>query len=175
LINRYFAKHRAIILKISRNEQDIGECRKVMEDQAEDGYGLKDLAGYKKEIRNAAFRRTVTDAYDYTCAACGLRVILEDLVIVDAAHLIPFSETHDDDPRNGMALCKNHHWAMDSYLIAPGSDNKWHVSGALNARISDQARLVEFSGQKLILPAKKNYHPRADALEWRVSRLRKTA
>ena len=32
------------------------------------------------------------------------------LVIVDAAHLIPWSESQNDHPTNGLALCKNHHW-----------------------------------------------------------------
>ena len=64
-----------------------------------------------------------------------MRVVLEGgLYIVDAAHLILFAETHDDDSRNGIALCKNHHWAMDRNLIAPGADNAWHVLAALDDR-----------------------------------------
>ena len=40
----------------------------------------------------------------YRCAACGLRFLYDEITIIDAAHLIPFSETHDDSPQNGMAL-----------------------------------------------------------------------
>jgi len=72
--------------------------------------------------RNRAFRRKVLEIHDYQCAACGLRIKMpevSDLTFVDAAHLIPFSESQNDHPNNGLALCKNHHWAMDRHLIAP--------------------------------------------------------
>ncbi|WP_346189974.1 HNH endonuclease [Rubritalea halochordaticola] len=43
-------------------------------------------------------------------APCGLRIRLPGgHTVVDAAHIIPFSESQDDHPRNGIALCKNHH------------------------------------------------------------------
>ena len=36
-----------------------------------------------------------------------------------ATHLIPFSESRNDHPTNGLALCKNHHGTMERNLIAP--------------------------------------------------------
>jgi len=52
-----------------------------------------------------------------------------------AAHLIPFNLSRNDKPTNGMALCPNHHWAMDRHLIAPVPDRKkragvWRVNEA---------------------------------------------
>jgi putative restriction endonuclease len=53
-------------------------------------------------VRDPAFRRVVTELYDYRCAATGLRVILPARdAMVEAAHIHPFSEAGDDDPRNG--------------------------------------------------------------------------
>ena len=37
---------------------------------------------------------------------------------VDAAHIIPWSISHNDDPRNGLALCKLCHWSFDEGLLA---------------------------------------------------------
>jgi putative restriction endonuclease len=37
-------------------------------------------------------------------------------------HLHPFAEAGDDDPRNGIALTPDMHWAMDRHLIAPGPE-----------------------------------------------------
>ena len=34
--------------------------------------------------------------------------------MVGAAHRVPFAETHDDDPRNGIALAPTFHWALDA-------------------------------------------------------------
>ncbi|MCB9759426.1 MAG: HNH endonuclease [Alphaproteobacteria bacterium] len=71
--------------------------------------------------RSVAFREMVLEIYDHWCNASGLlvRPALPPLSLVDAAHLVPFAESFNDHPSNGLALCKNHHWAMDSGLIAP--------------------------------------------------------
>lgn len=75
-----------------------------------------------RQARSAAFRHLVVDLYRHQCAACGVRVQVAASSLVEAAHLIPFRETHDDRPVNGIALCPNHHWAMDRNLIAPCPD-----------------------------------------------------
>jgi putative restriction endonuclease len=122
--------------------------------------------------RSAAFRRIVTEAYDYRCAATGWRIILPDsTVLVEAAHLVPYADTHDDDPRNGIALSPSFHWAMDKHIIAPGPDLKWHVSKTLDDRLPDNRPLLELEGKSLILPNEKAYSPKKESLEWRVMRL----
>lgn len=176
LINRYFSQHRAALLAISNREGNIGKYREILEVQAKEGYVEKAAAGsFREDVRSAGFRRIVTEAYDYQCAACGFRVIMDDLVLVDAAHLIPFETTADDDPRNGMALCKNHHWAMDRYLIAPGPDGKWHVSPDLDDRIHGQREILSLASRNIILPVKDKYKPKQESLEWRMQHLRKPA
>lgn len=124
-------------------------------------------------VRDPAFRRVVTELYDYRCAATGLRVILPGgEAMVEAAHIHPFSEAGDDDPRNGLALCPNMHWAMDRNLIAPGPDLKWHVSASLDRRVLDFQIFVELEGQPLFAPREARFTPKRPALEWRMERLR---
>lgn len=124
-------------------------------------------------VRSPAFRRVVIEAYDYRCAATGERIITPTgEALVEAAHIHPFSEAGDDDPRNGLALSRDMHWAMDRNLIAPGPDYKWHVSASLDRRIPDLRRLCELAGQKLILPKETRFTPKREALEWRRERLR---
>ncbi|MGA7982763.1 MAG: hypothetical protein WCA32_21390, partial [Chromatiaceae bacterium] len=63
-----------------------------------------------ERVRSTAFRRTVLEAYDYRCAASGWRIILPDgQVMAEAAHLIPFAASADDDPRNGIAPAPSYH------------------------------------------------------------------
>ena len=130
-----------------------------------------------KAVRDPAFRRVVLDSYDYRCAATGLRVVLNDNTeaMVEAAHIVPFSESQDDDPRNGIALTPNMHWAMDRNLIAPGPDFLWHVSSALDDRIPDFRAFAELSGRRLFKPGDARRMPRQDALGWRLDRLRDPA
>jgi putative restriction endonuclease len=124
-------------------------------------------------IRDPAFRRVVIQAYDYRCAATGVRVVLPSgEAMVEAAHIHPFSVAGDDDPRNGLALTPDMHWAMDKDLIAPGPDLKWHVSKALDARIPDFRALCELAGRPLILPTEARLYPKRECLEWRRERLK---
>ena len=126
-----------------------------------------------KAVRDPAFRRLVLEAYDYRCAASGWRLFVpEGPVLTDAAHLIPFSETHDDRPQNGIALTPTFHRALDARLIAPHPDMTWRVSEVLDRRIPDNAPLVELAGQDVIFHGNRRYLPRREALEWRMKHLR---
>ncbi len=123
--------------------------------------------------RDPAFRRLVLEAYDYRCAASGWRLIVPGgPALADAAHLVPFSETRDDHPRNGIALTPTFHRALDARLIAPGPDMRWCVSEVLDKRIPDNRPLVELAGQDVIFHGHKRHRPREDALQWRVKHLR---
>lgn len=123
-------------------------------------------------VRSPAFRRIITEVYDYRCAATGLRLILPDgTAMVEAAHIHPFSNSGDDDPRNGLALTPDMHWAMDAALIAPGPDYRWHVSRMLDNRVPDHRILTDLEGKALFLPREQRMYPRQDVLQWRLKTL----
>lgn len=124
-------------------------------------------------VRSAAFRGVVIELYDYRCAATGQRVLLDGgEAMVEAAHIHPFSLSGDDDPRNGVALTPDMHWAMDRNLIAPGPDLCWHVSRSLDDRVPDLQRLVALQGRRMLLPERQADWPKEAALAWRLQRLR---
>jgi putative restriction endonuclease len=169
LITRWFGKYAGALVPLQAEDRYERDLRakvwgSVAEEPAEE---------YELTARDTAFRRVVTDAYDYRCAATGLRLVLPgDLVMVQAAHLIPFSEAQDDDPRNGIALTPDFHWAMDRGIIAPGPDLMWHVSKIVDERIADNKVMVALKGQGLILPKEKRFWPREDALNRRLRMLK---
>ena len=128
--------------------------------------------------RSAGFRRVILEIYDHQCVACGLRIRVpqrDDLSLVEAAHLIPFSEPEfggNDHPSNGIALCKNHHWAMDRFLITPTPDGLWRVSSIIDARRSHgESELRALDGKPLLKPLDDAFRPAEDALYWRLKRL----
>ncbi len=137
------------------------------------GHGqIRESSGDDYVTRSAAFRRMVLGAYDYRCAACGLKIVLPDLPSpVEAAHLIPWTVSHDDTPQNGVALCKLHHWALDASLIAPSLDLCWKVSPLLDARRDSERELTRLAGLKILLPQASPYRPKKEALAWRLSRM----
>lgn len=125
--------------------------------------------------RKQGFRRKVLEIYDHQCTACGLRINVPNVpdgTFIDAAHLIPFSDSRNDHPTNGLALCKNHHWAMDRYLIAPAADGTWRTSPRLIAHRSDGERqIAELNGRRVLPPNDSAYQPSEAALRWRCERL----
>jgi len=126
-------------------------------------------------VRDPAFRRVVTQVYDYRCAATGVRILLPSgEAMVEAAHIHPFSEAGDDDPRNGLALSPDMHWAMDRNLIAPGPDFRWCVSKLLDQRIPDFRTFCDLEGRELLLPGEPRMYPKRESLDWRIERLRDT-
>jgi len=169
LIVRWFGQHAHTLSRLFQEDHYEKGLRDVVADRAAEEAPVR----YGRAARDTAFRRVVTEAYDYRCAASGMRIVLpEDIVMVEAAHLIPFSETQDDDPRNGIALTPNFHWALDRYLIAPGPDYKWRVSKLVDERIADNRPLIELAGKELLLPKDERFWPRMDACERRMTMLR---
>jgi putative restriction endonuclease len=136
----------------------------VAAEEIDDGYG-----------RSTAFRRTIVEIYDHQCAACGLRIRLpsgNDVSFIDAAHLLPWNQFRNDHPTNGLALCKNHHWAMDRYIIAPGPDLHWHISKLIDPRRSNGEReLNDLAGKSVLLPKDPAFRPSVEGLKWRIQQL----
>jgi putative restriction endonuclease len=163
LVSRYFPAVQQQLRPLFLEEGATAAAPQVAEDQDEP------LPG-----RSNAFRRQVLEVYDYQCAACGLRIWLaeHELTFVDAAHLVPFSLTRNDHPTNGLALCKNHHWALDQRLLAPDPDGRWRISRIIEPRRSrGEEELVRLAGQKVLGPADSAFAPLRENLEWRFQRL----
>ncbi|MBL9171388.1 MAG: HNH endonuclease [Verrucomicrobiales bacterium] len=166
LIARYFPESReklaAIVVQGPSNEPNLALREKLPPTPA----------------RDAAFRRTVLEIYDHRCAACGIRVLLDHTMsLVEAAHLIPFGESLNDKPTNGIALCPNHHWAMDRHLIAPCPDDQhragiWEINGKrLDDRIEGQRDLITLKGKRVIAPKEAKFYPALESLRWRSEHL----
>lgn len=123
----------------------------------------------KPPVRSAGFRRAIMKIYDYTCAICGLNILAPSREsVTDAAHIIPFSVSCNDDIRNGMSLCKSHHWAFDTGLIAVNKDYEVIVSPDVTEEGPTGAKLIGLRNKSIFkrLPKKKKYHPHQDALAW---------
>lgn len=73
--------------------------------------------------RSFGFAQTVIRIYQRKCAICGYSCRLgDDLLGVDACHVWPRQYDGPDEPQNGLALCKMHHWAFDRGAISLSDD-----------------------------------------------------
>ncbi|EMI22090.1 HNH nuclease [Rhodopirellula maiorica SM1] len=124
----------------------------------------------RAEGRTARFRVDVVAAYCHTCALTGYRITTTTgHSIVDATHIHPFARSRNDDPQNGIALCKNSHWLFDLGLWSV--DDDYRVIVATEAFDEDfstpaQTSLASMAGKRLILPRDPRLWPAMKHLAW---------
>lgn len=115
-------------------------------------------------IRGGLFKREIPKIYNNTCAISGLRIdAVINVSMIDACHIVPFSEGYDDTLTNGIALCPNLHRAFDRGLISISDHfevllNKNFVENNSNYNIS------QFEMQRISLPIDRRFHPTSENL-----------
>lgn len=138
----------------------------LKEDPADYQVKMKQLLNQSKEeqeeqrfIRSHSFKKEVSVVYNNTCAVTGLRIdTTANISMIDACHIVPFSESQNDHITNGIALSPNMHRAFDRGLISIDRDYRLLVSKNFIESNSKYA-IGQFEGKKLILPHNPNYRP----------------
>ena len=130
---------------------------------------------FRPAARDQGFRRIVVSTYDHRCALCGVRIVTpEGHTAVDAAHIIPWSKSQNDDIRNGMALCKLCHWAFDEGMMGVSDDYNVITSRQISTTPNAPGFLLTLSGRGIIPPHGRDLWPAQEYLaehrrEWRLS------
>ena len=174
LIDRYFPELRQEIEYLTV-EQEAKEYSEQLIQAAQHRFSThRDVESIPVEtpIRSAGFRRAIMQVYAYTCAVCELNIrTASGASITDAAHIIPFSVSCNDDVRNGMSLCKSHHWAFDAGLISVSEVYQVVVSPSVTEQGPTESMLTGFRGRELWLPREREHYPAQDALTWHRERV----
>jgi len=84
----------------------------------------------------------------------------------------PRSISRNDDPRNGMALCKTHHWMFDQYLVSVTPEYRIHLSPWLISNGQNIEGTLTFEGSAIHLPSDRRFKPAPVALEMHFGRFR---
>ncbi|HEX8091513.1 MAG TPA: HNH endonuclease [Blastocatellia bacterium] len=165
IIDTHLPYHRPVVEAVINENREVSNVERKLLRRAEKASAVDDVP--ESPIRSAAFRSAIMKLYDYTCAACRLRIItLDGGSAVDAAHIIPFSVSHDDGIGNGLALCKTHHWAFDSGLLSLDDRYKLLVSGAFDETGPAALLLRNLKENPILLPPQKPFHPALHAVRW---------
>ncbi len=115
---------------------------------------------YRPAARDQGFRRIVVKAYDHRCALCGVRIITpEQHTVVDAAHIVPWSKSQNDDIRNGMALCKLCHWAFDEGMMGVSQEYNVITSRQIGIDPNVPGFMMTLSGRGIIPPSDQAFWP----------------
>lgn len=109
-------------------------------------------------VRSGIFKKEIPKIYNYSCAISAMRVITNSNVqMIDACHIIPFSESHDDTISNGISLCPNLHRAFDRGLIA--LDNEYKVLIKSFVEQENFYSIKQFESKQIVLPNKVEFFP----------------
>jgi putative restriction endonuclease len=127
-------------------------------------------ATVKVRLHQRAFREKVLDAYRSQCSFCRLK----HRELLDAAHIIP--DTFPEGKpiiTNGIALCKLHHSAYDSFILGVTPD--YIIQVREDVLVEEDGPMLQYGLQglhktRLILPSSKNNWPSKDSLAWKFDR-----
>jgi putative restriction endonuclease len=162
IINSYFPDKKETIREILKETRDTENYQKELVADAHRNFMLI-REDESDATRISAFRNSIMSIYNYSCSICKIQLItIDGETIVDAAHIIPFRVSHNNDIRNGLALCKNHHWCFDRGLIA--IDHKYRV--IVSSLVEERNFLGELEHEKIFLPKKHEFYPAQEAFDW---------
>lgn len=152
---------------------DVGDARHVSEEA--EGRRMYVTATTKIRLHQRNFREKVLEAYRSQCSFCRLR----HRELLDAAHIIPDHEPASHSKvDNGLALCKLHHAAFDSFILGVTPDYTIQVRQDI-LREEDgpilQHGLQRLEGLKIQLPSDSGQWPSKDALAWKFEKFLQTA
>ena len=183
IINRYFQKSREAIENLIEEqrliwkqqiEKEAEEYSESLLKGAEHPFSpYKKVESIKKEtpVRSAGFRKAIMKIYKHACAVCELNTrAANGESITDAAHIIPFHVSYNDNVQNGISLCKSHHWAFDAKLFS--LSKTYQVIVAPFALKHESTRWIqELRDKSIWLPKETKYRPAQYALTWHRERV----
>lgn len=116
-------------------------------------------ATFRRRLHQAMFRKRVIRAYRDRCALCQLR----HAELLDAAHITPDRDLEGEPViSNGIALCRLHHAAFDSFFFAVDPDYFVHVRQSILEE-SDGPMLIvglqRIDGQQINIPRRELDRP----------------
>jgi putative restriction endonuclease len=135
---------------------------------------IVEAAEYRPAARDQGFRRIVVSSYDHRCALCGIRIVTPDgHTVVEAAHIVPWSKSQNDDVRNGMALCRTCHWGFDEGMLGVSDNYTVITSRSIGTDPNFPGLLLTLSSRGIIPPADRDLWPAPEYLaehrrQWRL-------
>ena len=168
---------RRVLLKTFLNTDELPYVHKQFDFYHEVEYQIlnEPTSAYQKKIehsdeedvfvRGGVFKKVIPKIYNYTCCISKMKITASrDVQMIDACHIIPFADSHDDTITNGISLSPNLHRAYDRFLIT--INEKFDVIVSEHFIESGPHSLRQFHQKKIFLPDDKRYYPSPSNLNW---------
>lgn len=108
-----------------------------------------------------SFRDFIMVGYDNLCAITGTVIKYESYMNLEAAHIKPKSHGGLFMPNNGIALCRDLHWAFDKGFFTLDDD----LCVVVHPKISSEY-LSSFNGKKIRVPSNQFFVPDMDNVRY---------
>lgn len=108
-----------------------------------------------------SFRDFIMVGYDNLCAITGTVIKYESYMNLEAAHIKPKSHGGLFLPNNGMALCRDLHWAFDKGFFTLDDDLRVVVHPKITSEY-----LNSFNGKKIRVPSNQFFIPDLDNIRY---------
>lgn len=117
------------------------------------------ISTLSRTIRDEAFRRKIKKIYGDTCVVCRKkRYTNANYPEVQSAHIYPVERNGPDDLRNGIALCRLHHWAFDGGLFTINDNFVIKVKQNL-LEDNNYDEISRFDNKMILLPTEDQFKP----------------
>lgn len=169
LVDEEPAHQQFVVALDDAQRRDWGPAPSAQVADLQRAYGLR-LA--RERLHQPVFRERVLVAYEETCALCRLR----RRELLDAAHIRSDAAGGEPVVTNGIAMCKIHHAAFDTYLMAVRPDYVVEVRRDLLAERDGPTlrhALQGLHGTEILLPRSRKAHPDPVLLEERYEEFRR--
>ena len=116
----------------------------------------------KPRLGQGAFRVLVTDIYKRPCAVTQERT----LPALDAAHIRPYGEGGDHEPKNGLLLRRDIRSLFDSGYVTVTAGFHFEVSRRIQEEFENGRHYYALHGQEVFRPDAPGWRPDVSALCW---------
>lgn len=139
------------ILEVVKEEQK--DLLSAIEEDNPEEEAVEEVRGANL-FTSVSFRDFVLYAYGYKCAITGRSIRYKNLNNLEAAHIQPRAQSGTYLPCNGLALCRDMHWAFDKGFITITDDYTVEVHEEVKTTI-----LSEIDGKKIMVPDDPYFQP----------------
>ena len=154
------------------SQKDLQDAETFLEESQQKALVLIDSDASVQTSRNtrvprsAAFRHQVLQAYQATCAVCGRGFRTPNgNSETEAGHIVPRRLRGADDVRNGLAMCRSHHWAFDRGLFGV-RENRTILVPDVARELRENVELSRLEGHRIREASSVRWCPASEALAW---------
>jgi putative restriction endonuclease len=124
------------------------------------GYG--DPLFGRRRLGQGTFRALVTDAYTRRCAITREKA----LPALEAAHIVPFTETQTHSVANGLLLRSDVHRLFDAGYLTVTPEYRVEASSRMRDDFDDGENYLRLHGSSIFVPVSAELQPDHAALRW---------